>query len=105
MILHEHVGWRTRAACGGRCTARTTLRARDASAQIGTLGTQSGVYFGRFFCMNGRLARSDPDDRQRPVGQAGQHAGMHGIEVFHEVPLGRVRPVEELLIQMGEGNI
>jgi hypothetical protein len=30
---------------------------------------------------------------------------MHGIEIFHEVPLGRVRSVEELLIQMGEGNI
>ena len=29
---------------------------------------------------------------------------MNGIEVVHEVPLGRVRSIEELLIQMGEGN-
>ena len=30
-----------------------------------TVRTQSGVYFGRFFCMNGCLAEPDPDDGQR----------------------------------------
>ena len=62
-------GWRTTAGCAGRCTARTRPRACEASAHTGTVGTQSGVYFGTFFCMNGAWPRPHPDHRQRPVAQ------------------------------------
>jgi len=38
---------------GGRLTAGELASRFDVSAQNGTRSTQSGVYFGRFFCMNG----------------------------------------------------
>ena len=38
---------------------------RDASAQIAVRDNQSGVYFGRFFCMNAGWPATDSDDRER----------------------------------------
>ena len=64
-------GWRTTAASGGRCTARTTPPASRPPPRRRPSRTQSGVYFGTFFCMNGCWPRPDPDHRQRPVAQPG----------------------------------
>ena len=44
----------------------------------------------------------DADDRQRPVLQCGDDPVANGVEVLHQRSLGRVRAVEERLVEVGE---
>jgi hypothetical protein len=50
------------------------------------------------------LPGPDPDDRQRPSAQFRHDEPGHGLQVIHQVPLGRARPVEQRLIEMGQRN-
>ena len=72
-----------------RVGARRASTSRPTSA---TVATQSGVYFGRFFCMNGACPRPHPDHRQRPVAQHREDAVGDRVEVVDEVAAWSPRP-------------
>ncbi len=48
------------------------------------------------------LAAQHPHHRQRPVAQAGDDPVPHGVQVLDEIPLGRVGPVEQRLVEIGQ---
>ena len=49
-----------------------------------------------------RLAAEHPDDRQRPVPQDCDDLVSHRVQVVHQIPLGRLRAVEQGLVQVGQ---
>src|SRR6266571_3892191 len=49
-----------------------------------------------------RLAAEHPYYRQRPVAQHRDDAVTHLVQVVHQVPLGRVRPIEQRLVEVGQ---
>ena len=74
----------------------------DASAQTLVVSTHSGVYFGRFFCMKGGWpGRTRMTDSGRSA-QAGQDLLVDGVQIVDEVALGRVGPVEQRLVEVGQ---
>ena len=74
----------------------------DASAHTSADRIHSGVYFGRFFCMNagwpGRTRTTESgrsgQGRHQPVG--------HRIEIVHQVPLGVRLAVHQWLVEVGQ---
>ena len=74
----------------------------DVSAHSGTVRTQSGVYFGTFFCMNASWPRWT---RITDSGRSSQHGDdpvAHAVEVVDQVALRRVGPVEQRLVEVGQ---
>src|ERR1039458_2416483 len=51
------------------------------------------------------LTGPDPDDRQRPVPQFRQDEPRDGLQVLHQVPLGRARLVEQRLVQVSQRDV
>src|SRR3954447_25121561 len=84
----------------------------DASAHTETRSTQSGVYFGRFFCMNGacpRSTRSTVRSRSRRSGRIRGRAGGWGRHrvggaggVAEPLPLGHPGAGEDLLVETAQ---
>jgi hypothetical protein len=51
------------------------------------------------------LARAHPDHRQRPAAQHGDHTVRDRLQVVHQIALGRVRPVEQRLVQVRQRDL
>src|SRR5579859_6787857 len=49
-----------------------------------------------------RLPAAHPDHRQRPVGQPRHDKRGHRVQVVDQVALGRARPVEQRLVEVGQ---
>ena len=95
-------GSRTTAACAGRCTARTTPRASTSPPTRCTVRHPLGRVLRDVLLHERFLAAVDADHRQRPVLEHGDDAVAHGVEVVDQVALGRVGPVEQRLVEVGQ---
>ena len=74
----------------------------DDSAHSVIVATQSGVYFGTFFCMNGCWSRCTRITESGRSASAGIEPVGDAVEVVDEVALGGPGVGEQRLIEVGE---
>ena len=96
----SRAGWRTTAASGGRCTARTTRPVSTPRPTSWTVRTQSGVYFGTFFCMKASWPRWTRMTDSGRSSSTGRIRSRTRVEVVDQVPLRRAGAVEERLVEV-----
>jgi hypothetical protein len=69
-----------------------------------TVRTQSGVYFGTFFCMKASWPRCTRMTDSGRSSSTGRIRSRTRVEVLHQVPLRRAGSVEQGLVQVRQRN-